>query len=344
MSIKELESWLEEKQSAFLYRCLAQKENQSRQKLFEALAQAANHQATLWEKKILKAGGTLTTFRPSPRARFVALLIQRLGPHRIRPILAGMKIRGLSIYTSDSLSHETPTPNSGLERYHRSSLGGGALRAAVFGANDGLVSNASLILGMAGATADASLMILTGMAGLLAGAFSMAAGEFVSVRSQRELMEYQLDLERQELAEYPEEEAMELSLIYEAKGVSATEAKRIANTIVADPEKALETLAREELGINPRDLGSPIQAATYSLCAFSIGAFIPLLPLISGIQGDAALLTVVFSGMGLFLMGALSSLFSGRSFLFGGFRMLLIGGAAGTTTFGLGKLFGASLL
>ncbi len=165
--------------------------------------------------------------------------------------------------------------------------GGGNLRAAVFGVNDGLISNASLILGVAGANADAATILLTGVAGLVAGAFSMAAGEYVSVRSQREMYEYQIGLERDELAEYPDEEAHELALIYEARGMGSAEALRMATQIIADPERALDTLAREELGLNPEDLGSPWGAALFSFISFALGSAIPLLPFFFGIGRHA---------------------------------------------------------
>jgi VIT1/CCC1 family predicted Fe2+/Mn2+ transporter len=170
--------------------------------------------------------------------------------------------------TISSSASTSATPfrgGSGTEHRHRGH-GGGNLRAAVFGINDGLVSNASLILGVAGASSDAQLVLLTGVAGMCAGAFAMATGEYVSVRSQRELFEYQIGLEREELAQYPEAEAQELALIYAAKGLPPEEALRLATQIVADPEQALDTLAREELGLNPDELGSPWGAAISSSC------------------------------------------------------------------------------
>ncbi len=148
----------------------------------------------------------------------------------------------------------------------------------MFGVNDGLVSNASLILGVAGASSDAHVVLLTGVAGMCAGAFAMATGEYVSVRSQRELFEYQIGLEREELAQYPEAEAQELALIYAAKGLPPEEALRLATQIVADPEHALDTLAREELGLNPDELGSPWGAAISSFVSFAVGALLPLAP------------------------------------------------------------------
>ena len=161
----------------------------------------------------------------------------------------------------------------------------------MFGVNDGLVSNAALIYGVAGASPEPSVIVLTGVAGLLAGAFSMAAGEYVSVRSQREMFEYQIGLERDELEKYPDEEAAELALIYAAKGMDPDEARRLADTLMQDPERALDTLAREELGLNPDELGSPWVAAISSFAAFTAGAALPLLPFLFG-HGDALTVSI----------------------------------------------------
>ena len=198
----------------------------------------------------------------------------------------------------------------------------------MFGINDGLVSNASLILGVAGANSDPGVVVLTGVAGLTAGAFAMAAGEFVSVRSQRELFEYQIGLERDELAEYPEAEAQELALIYEAKGLAPGEARRLAKRLVADPEHALDTLAREELGLNPDELGSPWQAAVSSFLSFAVGAGIPLLPFVFAARAHALPIAGLLTALALFAVGATLSLFTGRGALPSGIRMLLLGALA----------------
>jgi VIT1/CCC1 family predicted Fe2+/Mn2+ transporter len=198
-------------------------------------------------------------------------------------------------------------------------------------------------MGVAGASADSRIVLLSGVAGLVAGAFSMAAGEYVSVRSQREMYEYQIGLEREELEHYPEEEAEELALIYEARGLPRDEADRLAKGLLADPEKALDTLAREELGLNPEDLGSPAAAALFSFVSFAAGAAIPLAPfLIAG--ADAALpASIALTAAALFLVGAAISLFTGRSAWASGMRMLAIGAAAGLVTYGVGKLLGVAL-
>jgi VIT1/CCC1 family predicted Fe2+/Mn2+ transporter len=216
------------------------------------------------------------------------------------------------------------------------------LRAAVFGVNDGLVSNAALIYGVAGAGADHGIILLTGAAGLLAGAFSMAAGEYVSMRAQREMYEYQIGLERDELDQYPDEEAAELALIYVAKGVAPDEARRLADTLMQNPERALDTLAREELGLNPDELGSPWVAAISSFTAFTAGAALPLLPFLLR-QEQALTVSISLTALGLFAVGASMSLFTGRHALLSGLRMLGIGGLAGLATYFIGSWLGVSL-
>ena len=339
--MKEIASWNEEKRAAYLYKVVAGCEaGTPREKLFLGLAQDAEKQAAIWEKKALAAGAVVPAFVPDVRSRVVAGLVRRHGPRRLRNMLAAMKVRGMSTYGSSSghTSHQRDDAgrHSGLSR-------GGNLRAAVFGVNDGLISNASLIMGVAGANAQNATILLTGIAGMVAGAFSMAAGEYVSVRSQREMYEYQIGLERDELEEYPEEEAHELALIYEARGIDPDEAMRMATKIIADPERALDTLAREELGLNPEDLGSPWGAALSSFFSFGIGSAIPLVPFIFGTKGASLQMVIALTTIALFAVGATLSLFTGRSALSSGARMLAIGVAAGGITFLVGKLLGVSL-
>jgi VIT1/CCC1 family predicted Fe2+/Mn2+ transporter len=197
---------------------------------------------------------------------------------------------------------------------------------------------------MAGAShLDAHIIILAGVAGLLAGAFSMAAGEFLSVRSQKELFEYQIGLEAEELKLYPEEEAAELALIYEARGLTKEEADAISKRIIADPALALETLAREELGLNPNELGSEYQAALFSFGAFSIGAFVPLLPFFLTRGSGVFVFSITLTASALFITGAALSLFTGRGALLSGLRMLLIGSAAAALTYLIGTALGVAV-
>jgi VIT1/CCC1 family predicted Fe2+/Mn2+ transporter len=339
-----LESWREEKRSAWLYRIVSDAESGSpRQVLFLELAQAADSQSRLWEAEMTKLGIAIPPkFTPDLRARLIAKLIPRFGVRPLKGILAAMKVRGMSLYQA-APAHHTPVNLEQLRGENHKNSGSGNLRAAVFGINDGLISNASLILGVAGANAGTDMILLSGMAGLLAGAFSMAAGEYVSMRSQREFHEYQIALEREELDQYPEEEAAELALIYQAKGVAPEEARRMAQTLIADPDRALDTLAREELGLNPDELGSPWGAAISSFIAFAIGAFLPVLPYLLLSGANAFYGVIATAGISLFGVGAALSLFTGRSAFAGGLRMFLIGAAAGTATWFIGKGMGVVL-
>jgi VIT1/CCC1 family predicted Fe2+/Mn2+ transporter len=342
------ESRLGELTSAYLYRLIAAREGEpKRRRMFEELARDAESQAGHWGERLRANGIEPQPFRPDFRARLVGKLVGVLGPQRLAHALTAMKVRGMSVYRDGGASLRSRHDEIG-ERHRTGkgdagSGGGGSLRAAVFGANDGLVSNASLILGVAGAGTDNSIILLSGVAGLLAGAFSMAAGEYVSVRSQREMYEYQIALERAELAEYPQEEAAELALIFAARGMDETEAKRQAEALIADPSRALETLTREELGLNPGDLGSPAGAALSSFLCFAIGAAVPLAPFLFDRGQSALAASIALSAIALFAVGAAISLFTGRGALAGGARMLTIGACAGALTYCIGKLFGVGL-
>ena len=340
-----IDNWYHEKESAWLYRQVAEAEPDShKQRLFTQLAAAAEEQAAKWEVAAQKSGRTAAApraFVPSLRARVVAGLLRLVGPRAMRSVLTAMKLRGLSVYTAPVAGgHAMPTTLSDVGVRHRGGLGGN-LRATVFGVNDGLVSNASLVLGVAGAAAPGSFVLVSGIAGLLAGALSMAAGEYVSVRSQREMYEYQIALEREEIAEYPEEEAEELALIYEARGVALAQARAVSQALLARPEQALDVLAREELGLNPDDLGSPAGAATASFLSFAVGAAVPLVPFLANMGGRRALAaTAALTVIALFAVGLALSLFTGRQALRGALRMVLIGGGAGLVAFWVGRALG----
>ena len=343
-----LESWKEEQRSALLYRVCAEAEaDTTRAELFRRLAGEAEAQAAIWRAQLTARGHPPPgPYVPDGRTKLVAGLVRWLGPRRLKGMLAAMKVRGMLIYSTSppaDAGHPAPVAGTGTEHRHRGLSGGGNLRAAVFGINDGLVSNASLILGVAGASADAHAVLLTGVAGMCAGAFAMATGEYVSVRSQRELFEYQIGLEREELAEYPEAEAQELALIYAAKGLPAEEASRLATRMIADPAHALDTLAREELGLNPDELGSPWGAAISSFLSFAAGALLPLAPFIVAPGPRALPAAIGVTAVALFAVGAMLSLFTGRGALRSGARMLALGGLAGVVTFAVGRLAGVTL-
>ncbi len=230
-----------------------------------------------------------------------------------------------------------------FERKHRT-IGGNAIRAAVLGGNDGLVSNFSLVMGVAGATNGQEGVLLAGVAGLLAGALSMGLGEWISVRSAQELFENQMKNELEEIETNPEGEMRELALIYMAKGVPETEANTMASGIMQDKTRAHDVMVQEELGINPEELqGSPLEAAVYSFILFSIGAIIPVLPFMFTHGIHAIVISVAASAAGLFLIGAAITLFTGRNVWISGFRQVVFGLAAAAVTFGIGKLLGVAI-
>ncbi len=339
--MEALASWKEEKQSAYLYHALANMEaNPVHKKLFLELSILADKQAAIWETQLQTVHMPIPAqYRPNLRVHFVIWLVRCFGPRSMRVALAAMKVRGMSIYQGVEVGHPVPTTLDQIEHRHTSITNGNNLRAAVFGVNDGLISNASLILGIAGAHAGHSFILLSGIAGLLAGACSMGAGEYVSVRSQREMLEYQLKLEKEELDLYPEEEAAELALIYEARGLPKEEAVKMASLLIQNPDKALDTLAREELGINPKELISPWGAAISSFFSFSLGAFIPIVPYLCSNSESNLFITIGLTGLSLFVVGAVLSLFTHRSALLGGLRMLFIGALAGLLTYVIGSIF-----
>ena len=336
-----LDSWYHEKESAWLYHQVAAAEPDARKRtLFIQLAGAAEEQALKWER------GEKRIFTPALRARIVARLLRHFSPRSLRSVLAAMKLRGLSVYSApvSVAGHAMPTSLSDVGARHRGGLGSN-LRASVFGVSDGLVSNASLVLGIAGAGTGSGYVLLTGAAGMLAGALSMAAGEYVSVRSQREMYEYQIALEREEVAEYPEEEAEELALIYEARGVEIQQARAVSRALLAHPEQALDVLAREELGLNPDDLGSPWGAGISSFISFFCGAAVPLVPfLVMRSTGTTTLVvTAVTTCCALFGIGLVLSLFTGRDALKGAVRMVVIGAGAGVVSFVVGRVLGVAI-
>lgn len=339
MADDALTRWREEKTAAYLTSAVAKAESdKGRRALFEKLAAESEAQAAIIARDIDGA----PRFAPAPRARFVAALTGVLPPKQMKGVLAAMKVRGLSVYSGKMRPgmHPMPTSTDEIGARHKGA-GGGTLRAAVFGVNDGLVSNTSLVMGMAGAAASNDVVMLTGVAGLLAGAFSMAAGEYVSMKTQREMFEHQIAQEKAELDLYPEEEAEELALIYEARGLPLEEARTMAKAMIADPATALDALTREELGLNPDDLGSATGAALYSFIAFAAGASLPLMPFLFGMSSPLVFAAAI-AASALFGVGAAMSLFSGRNAFLGGARMLAIGAAAGAATFFIGSLFGVA--
>jgi VIT1/CCC1 family predicted Fe2+/Mn2+ transporter len=356
------ENYLKEQEGIALYRALAKAERDpDRAAIFEKLAAAEARHAERWARLIEGQGAEVPQYRPGLRVLLLSWVSRRLGTQPVLSVVTGLETSDQRDYASQAEAEGLPAAERSdgrtlrlmeqrgdassilqAERWHRANYGG-SLRAAVFGANDGLISNFSLVMGITGAGAEPRFVLLAGVAGLLAGAFSMAAGEYVSVRSQRELYEQQLALEEQELKSSPGEEQEELALIYQAKGIPQDQANDLAAKILSNPDTAIDTLAREELGLDPSALGSPWTAAISSFLAFATGALIPVFPYLmwSGPTAFGASATVC--GLSLFLVGALISVFTGRNLVYSGLRMLGIGALAALVTFLTGKLLGVSV-
>lgn len=358
------ENLQEEVDGAAIYRAMADAEGDAHlAKVYRRLADVEQRHAAMWERQIVKAGGRPPERSPSMRARILITLAKRFGAAFLLPSMADLERKNQFGYDRQP---ETNKTMRGQERSHARVLrlmaggaegptlakmegrhraaSGNALRAAVLGANDGLVSNLSLVMGALGAGLSERSVLLTGFAGLLAGACSMAMGEWISVQSSRELYTKQVEVEESEIAAMPEEEEEELALIYMAKGLPEDEAKQVAKRIMSDEKTALDAMTREELGIDPSELGgSPWTAAATSFALFAIGAIVPLLPLLALHGRSAVIGAVACAAFGLFVIGFAITLFTGRSVLFTGARQLLFGLGAAGVTFAIGRLVGVSL-
>jgi VIT1/CCC1 family predicted Fe2+/Mn2+ transporter len=353
-----------ERDAAALYTRLAEAETGERAQVFRELAAIERKHAAHWESKLRSAGAEVPApGRPGLRTRLLGAAAGRLSVRAVLPLIERAERADAGRYddepdatagmAADERSHARtlahladggrPDPVQQIRRrehWHRGDRSG-ALRAAVFGISDGLVSNTALVMGFAGSGAARTVTLLAGIAGLLAGSFSMAAGEYVSMSSQREAYQREISLERAELEERPEEERAELALIYRAKGLSRADAERLADTIMADRSVALDTLAREELGLDPGELGSPWFAAISSLLAFGIGAFVVVVPYLAG-GGTAALVTAICLALAaMFGVGATIGALNGRSAVRTGLRQALVGALAAAVTYGVGHLIGA---
>ncbi len=344
-----------------LYRDLASVErNEERAGLFRRLAQAEMRHVRIWSRKLGLEDQSPDNYRRSLRVILLRTIAWVLGTRAVMPMIMRAEAADASTYREDPeasnivqeeiehftvlgrLSGQTDhTQILSLERRHYS--GTVNVRAGVLGFNDGLLSNLSLVMGVAGATSDSTFIVIAGISGLLAGAFSMAAGEYVSVRAQRDVYEREIEVERAELEEMPKEEMQELALIYQRKGFTRQEARAVAERIISNPEVALETLAREELGLDPSQLGYPWLAAISSFLAFGLGAMIPLLPNLLTDGFLALMLTIAVSGVATVGIGVLLGIITGKNPLWGGGRMLLAGTIAAAITYGIGSAIGISL-
>jgi len=333
--------------------------------VYGRLAEAEQRHAMLWETKLRETRAWSQAPSPSWRARILVAVARRFGAGAVATTMAGREAKDEGGYDEQPEAAGTSLPRdersharllreivgtgiSGpniarLEGRHRT--GGNALRAAVLGVDDGLVSNFCLVMGVAGANADGRGIVLAGLAGLLAGSMSMALGEWLSVQSARELYAKQIKIEAEELAAAPEEEEQELALIYQAKGVPESQAKAIARQIIGgDTRAALDALSREELSIDPNELGgSAWVAAGTSFTMFATGALVPLIPFAFLTGTPAIVAAAVLSALALFVVGALITVITGQSALRAGLRQLAIGVAAAAVTFGVGKLLGTAI-
>ena len=382
MAISDVEQSLAnlklERDAIVLYEALAGIEKDPRRAAaFRHIASNERRHGEIWAEKLRQQGVAVPPAGgPRPRVRLIIWLARLFGTRAVGDLVQALEGDEEEAYESqpsaevesiaaDERRHAeiwrelqaggpgpavagTPAADrstadiSARERWHRTGQTG-TLRATIFGVNDGLVSNLALVMGVAGAAPQPQFILLAGIAGLVAGAFSMAAGEWISMQSQRELFERQIALERAELAAIPEEEEIELGLIYRRKGFSAAESGAIAKRLMSDPKAALDTLVREELGLDPDQLGSPWGAAGGSFLAFSAGAALPVLPYLILRDAAAFWLALGLSLVALFAVGAAVSLLTGRSAFLSGLRQSLIGAAAAAVTYAVGAFVGVTV-
>jgi VIT1/CCC1 family predicted Fe2+/Mn2+ transporter len=371
-SKQDIERWRENRQeevdSASQYHAMVEAEPRDEiADVYRRLAAIEEKHAAFWEERLRKAGVDPGSCTPSIRARVLGWIARHFGANVILPTVAAGEYADRNEYlahpetlgtsmTEEERTHARVLGNvlaktkgvaggslARIEGRHRT-VGGNALRAAVLGANDGLCSNLSLVMGVAGATVEHRTILLTGFAGLLAGALSMALGEWVSVQSARELAEREMRIEKREIEENPTEEREELQLIYESKGLGKNEARELSKAMMKDEKTALDALSREELGIDPGELGgSPWTAAITSFFLFAVGAIVPVVPFLVVGGALAPLVAVAAGGVGLFAIGVAISLFTGRSPLWSGTRQLLLGFAAAGATYLIGRAIGVAV-
>ena len=364
--IKRYRAYLQEEvDGIYIYETLASLERDEELKsVYTKLIATEQRHLQLWQEQLRQAGADATAGAPSRRARVLMWIARRFGVEAVLPMIKNFESAAGEMYVGEPVAEAAGLPAdeasharvfgalagasggvSGsvigrLELRHRALGGGNALRASVLGANDGLVSNLALVMGFAGAAPGQATVVLAGIAGLVAGAFSMALGEWVSVTSSREAAEAQIAIEREEIELMPEAEQEELALIYQAKGLREAEAQSLAAQIMSNPDTALSTMAREELGLVPEELGSPWTAAIASFLLFSSGAVLPVLPFLFSASAAAVVVSAALSAVGLFVLGAGITLFTGRSAWYSGLRQVVLGLAAAAVTFGIGTLVG----
>ena len=352
-----------ELESAATYKALAESEQDAdRAEAFRTLMEGELRHAARWAEKLGLDSDVAKPSSSGLRIWAYGAAARLFGTGRVIPWLLKSEARELRMYADEPEAKDLEPEEREHARVLRTLgtngdstpraggnpitgfVGGGNLRAAILGVNDGLVSNFSLVMGVAGGTDNADFILLAGVAGLLAGAFSMSAGEYVSVRSQRDIYEHQIRIEAAKLQEWPEEEMAEIARNYEVKGLTPHEARIVAERIMAQPEVALDAKVRDELGLDPNDLGSPWGAATSSFMAFILGAVLPILPYIFGGTATVALgVSAALSASALLLVGGVVAANSGRSVAWGGIRMFIAGGLAAAVTYAVGSAIGVAV-
>ncbi len=352
-------------EAASMYKILAQFETDpEKSEIFEQLSQSEVRHARHWSEKLGNPIADVTLHTYTPKLIYIRMVCYLFGPQKILPWLARIESKEIGAYVHEVEGQELVEEernharilsrmamgnpdNQQIQEVWHTRGNGGSVRAAILGINDGLVSNFCLMMGVAGGTTASGnfdFIILAGVAALIAGSLSMATGEYISVRSQKDIYEHQIDMERAELEEWPEEEEEELVLIYRAKGIEESQARVIASALMADPTRALDTMVREELGLNLQNLGSPWLAAISSLLAFALGALIPIIPILFSSGNISIVLSAIFSSSALFIVGGIVSAASGKNIFLGAVRMDLAGTLAAAFTYGAGYLLGISIL
>ena len=343
-----------ELEAAAIYKLLADKDNNlDRGEIFLELHESEMRHAVKWANLIGIDEDNIKPKFLTPKAIYIRIVSKFFGSQKVLPWLSKIEAKEIGLYVNDAdgkdlveeevrharilaeLSNPSPTGKESLHKYNNS----GSLRAAVLGVNDGLISNFCLILGMVGgaaASGNSDYIVIAGLAGLIAGSLSMASGEYISMKSQKEIFQHQIEVEKFELEYWPEEELEELVLIYRAKGLSPEIARKTAEQIMASPETALDTMAREELGLNPDELGSEWGAAFSSLLAFASGALVPLIPFLFGTGSISIYLSIFLTASALILIGGGLAIASARNIILSSVRMLGIGGFSAAITYGIG--------
>jgi len=355
-----------EQEAVALYASLLETESHPRRaEIFRELMESEQRHVWHWAEKLGMTSSEVASSRFTFRVRALGFVARILGAVRILPVVLMIEGDDTVMYRGDPEASQVMLEGEehakklrGMkegkysigdfkESSWQGSTASGAFRAGVLGVNDGLVSNFGLVWGVAGgvvsAKADSEIVLLAGLAGLTAGAFSMAAGEYVSMRAGRDLAEYRIEMEREELRELPEEERQELTLIYELKGLTPSEAENLADRVMQDKDVALDVMVREELGLNPRQLGSPWSSALSSFLAFACGAIVPVSPYIFLAGSQAFAVSGILSAFALFCVGGVLAFLSAKNAAWGGVRMLLIGVFAALITYSVGSVVGVTL-